>query len=226
MSSTADSKNAYVILVNDDNSMTITQKRRIMQRSKLVDDLWFLVNPTYNDKNMSNFTVLLEYVLPNSRKYCSDILELSSYRYNNYLKYVLPVDTELTAEPGDIELQLTFACADIDDDGNTIQLVRKVSPVNITITPISAWSDIIPDSALTAIDQRLIKADAQIRALEELGNIFDQTKADNIKYDKQTNELQLLAGDRAIGDIVTIDAVSGDGGCDCDDDGGIKVVLF
>ena len=226
MSSTSDTTNAYVILVNDDNSMTITQKRRIMQRSKLMDNLWFLVNPIYNDKDMSNFTVLLEYVLPNSRKYCSEILSLSSYRYNDYLKYVLPVDTELTSEAGDIELQLTFACADIDDNGNPIQLVRKVSAVNVTITPISAWSDIIPDSALTAIDQRLIKADAQIRALEELGNIFDQTKADNIKYDKKTNELQLLAGDQAIGDIVTINAGSGGGNCDCDTEDGLTVVLF
>lgn len=225
MDSILSNENAFVILVNNDNSMTITQKRRIMQRSKLVDTLWFLVNPIYNEKSMSNFSVLLEYVLPNSRKYCSEILELSAYTYNDYLKYTLPLDTDLTSEAGDIELQLTFACADIDSMGNPVQLVRKVSGTSIHITPISAWSDLIPDSALSAIDQRLIKADAQIRALEELGDLLDQTKADNISYNSQTNELQLLSGKDAIGNIVTINA-NGSGDCSCEEEDCITVVEF
>lgn len=109
--------------------------------------------------------------------------------------------------------------------GNPVQLVRKVSGTSIHITPISAWSDLIPDSALSAIDQRLIKADAQIRALEELGDLLDQTKADNISYNSQTNELQLLSGKDAIGNIVTINA-NGSGDCSCEEEDCITVVEF
>ena len=49
-----------------------------------------------------------------------------------------------------------------DADGNNIQQVRKTSPTTIKILPISAWSDVIADSALGAIDQRLIQAESII----------------------------------------------------------------
>ena len=39
----------YVILVNDDDSLYGSQKKRIMQRQKLVNDLIFVVNPIYNN---------------------------------------------------------------------------------------------------------------------------------------------------------------------------------
>ena len=96
MSDTINNSSAYTILVNEDNTMTTTQKRRIVQRSKLVDDLWFLVPQMYNGYNMAVFTVLLEYVLPVSKRYQSDILVLSDSTYNGFLKYHLPVDTVIT----------------------------------------------------------------------------------------------------------------------------------
>ena len=42
----------YTILVNDDNTLTTSVRERIMQRSKLVDSLHFLVEPTYKEKNI------------------------------------------------------------------------------------------------------------------------------------------------------------------------------
>ena len=59
----------YTILVNDDNTLTTSVRERIMQRSKLVDSLHFLVSPTYKELDMTDFTVTLEYVLPISKKY-------------------------------------------------------------------------------------------------------------------------------------------------------------
>ena len=59
----------YTILVNDDNTLTTSVRERIMQRSKLVDSLHFLVEPTYKELNIADFTVTLEYVLPISKKY-------------------------------------------------------------------------------------------------------------------------------------------------------------
>ena len=194
----------YVILVNKDNSLIVTQKERIMQRSKLVDTLWFLVPPDYNEHNMANFTVLLEYVLPISKKYRNEILSIANETYKGYLIYKLPVDTMLTDEHGDIELQLSFISVELDVSGTPVQRVRKTSPTSITIIPISAWSDIIPDSALSAIDQRIIKTDAQIKALNDMNNALFYSKADDISYDKENNELQLLSCGRQIGSKVTL----------------------
>ena len=72
--------------------------------------------------------------------------------------------------------------------------------------PVSAWSDIIPDSALTALDQRIIKMDAQIKAINDMNEVIIDTKADNLKYDSESNELQLMSGNKEIGDKVVLKA--------------------
>ena len=194
----------YTILINDDNTMIATQVQRIVQRSKLVDDLCFLVKPVYNGYEMKNFTVSLEYVLPVSRKYKHEILVLSDDAYKDYLKYVLPVDTELTSEAGDIEIKLTFILSDLDVNGKSIQRVRKITSTMITVVPTSAWSDVIPDDTLDALDQRIIKIDAQVKAIEEYNNTISVTKADNIKYTESENSLQLMAGGSTIGDKILL----------------------
>lgn len=197
---------AYVILVNDDDTLYGSHKERIMQRSKCVDTLVFIVNPIYrNTHDMTNATVMLEYVRPVSRKYETEILELSNERYGDgFLQYKLPFDTNFTAEAGKLELQLTFVYADLDASGNSIQRVRKTYGTTIDITPISAWADIIPDAALSGLDQRLLVMNAQIKAIDEMNQIVADSKADNIRYNENTNELQLLSGDKEIGNKVTL----------------------
>lgn len=209
---------AYVILVNEDNTLTASKKERIMQRSKLFNNLWFLAEPTYNGYDMSACTVVMEYILPISKKYYSDILELSEEGYQEYLKYVVPIDSKLTTEVGEVELQLTFIYSDLDENGESVQRVRKTSIAKLNIVPISAWSDIIPDSALGALDQRIIKMDAQIKELLDLGDAYDAAKADNITYDADKQTLQLLSGANKIGDEVSLNV---DGGAD-----GITAVDF
>lgn len=195
----------YVILVNNDDTMTTANKERIVQRSKLFKKMWFLAEQIYQGCDMTHSTVSLEYLTPISREYRHEFLTLSDEKYKGYLTYELPIDTAITKEAGSIELQLTFLYTDIDADGNKIQRVRKTAPaIRIEIVPISAWSDIIPDSALSALDQRILKMDAQLKAIQELNELNNETKADNIKYNSKENSLQLLSGDKEIGDRVVL----------------------
>lgn len=194
----------YTILVNEDNFLMTTKRERIMQRSKLVDDLQFLVPQYYKKQDMSTYTVQLEYITPCSKQYRTEILQLSSEMYQDHLKYELPFDTKLTSEAGAIEIQLTFVKTELDSYGRGIQRVRKTSKTQIQILPISAWSDIIPDEALAAMDERLIKMDAQIRAIDEMNQVAINTKADNLKYNSDTNELQLMANGSEIGDKIAL----------------------
>ena len=158
----------YTLLLNESNELITTVKERIMQRSKLVDNLHFLVAPAYKGIDMSDFTVMMEYLMPVSREYKSEILVKSDALYKDMLEYKLPFDTCLTKEAGSIEVQLTFTRLTLDAEGNNIQQVRKTSPASIKILPITAWSDIIPDEALTALDQRIIMTQAMIEAASEL----------------------------------------------------------
>lgn len=225
----------YTIIVNSNNELVTTVKERIMKRSKLVDSLHFLVDPIYKELDMSDFTVMMEYILPISKEYHSEILEKSEELYKEKLEYKLPFDTSLTKEEGQIEIQLTFTKVDVIQDGvnkdtstddsvdteiegqdvsdveyKTVQYVRKTSPTTITIESIATWSDIVPDEALNALDQRLIKMDAQIKALSETGNAENATKADNIVLDSETQELYLTSDGVQIGDKINLSDLGDD----------------
>lgn len=201
----------YTILICDDNSLMTTKRERIMQRSKLVDTLQFLVPQFYNEEDMSEYTVQLEYILPCSRRYCTEILSLSNETYKDHLRYSLPFDTKLTSEHGEIEIQLTFVKTELDVNGKGIQHVRKTSTTNINVVPISAWSDIIPDSALSAIDERLIKLDAQMRGMNEYLDVIDNNQVDNLVYNSTEDALHLMAGDKVIGNKVSVKEILDDG---------------
>lgn len=204
---------AYIILINDSNELYGSKKERIMQRSTGVDVLTFITDPIYkNTYDMTGATVMLEYVLPCSKRYLTEILELSEEKYNDcYLQYHLPFTTKLTSEPGEIELQLTFAWTELDVNGNGIQHVRKTSPTTIKVIPISAWADIIPDEALSGLDQRIIAMSSQMQAIDEYMNVLDNNKADNIVYDKNEDALQLTSNGKTIGDKVSVKEMLKDG---------------
>ena len=197
---------AYIFLLENNNEIVASHREVLMQRSKLVDEVWFLVNPKYKtcENDMSVFSVMLEYILPTSKSYHSVELVQDKEGYKGYLKYVVPLDSNLSSESGDIQLQLSFVYVGLDADGNGIQKVRKTRPAKLHITPVAAWSDIIPDSCLLSLDQRIIAQTAQIKALADIATTLDNTKADNIKYDENENSLQLLSGNKEIGDKVTI----------------------
>lgn len=194
----------YTILVNDDNELITTVKERIMQRSKLVNNLHFLVPQKYKDFDMNNFTAMMEYILPVSRELHTEILDKSEELYKDHIEFKFPIDTSITKEAGAIELLLTFVYVEMLSDGTTVQHVRKISPTTINIIAVPAWCNIIPDSALSALDQRLIEVEAMMKAANEMTQMLYDTKADNIKYDETTNTLQLTANGGLIGDKVTL----------------------
>lgn len=192
----------YTFLINADNSLTASVTERIMQRSKLVDNLHFLADTTYSGVDMTDYTVLLEYKLPVSKSYKTEILKKSTELYKNKLEYKLPFDTNLTSEAGDIEFWLTFSDVEMTTDGETIQRVRKVGPGVVHIIPISNWADMVPDEALSSLDQRLIELIALNKSMYDQLNINLDGKADNIKY--QNNILQLTSNGKEIGNAVEI----------------------
>lgn len=208
---------AYIIFVNDDNTLYGSCKSRIMQRSKCVDTLTFVVNRIYKGIDMADTTVMLEYLLPVSKTYKTEYLKLSEERYKEekykdcFLQYKLPFDTNITSEAGAVELQLTFVSTGLDAKGNGTQRVRKTSTTTIDIIPISAWSDIIPDESLLALDQRILAQDAQIRALADLANVLDGAQVDNLVYNPAEDTLQLSAKGVKIGNKVSVKEMLDDG---------------
>ena len=197
---------AYIFLLENDNEIITSHREVLMQRSKLVDEIWFLVNPRYKscENDMSVFSVMLEYILPNSKSYHSLELIQDKEGYKEYLKYIVPLDSNLSSEAGDIQLQLSFVYVGLSADGKDVQKVRKTRPASLHITPIAAWGDIIPDAALSALDQRIIKTQAQIKELGYYAEILNENQVDNLVYDDKSETLQLMAGNKGVGDKVSV----------------------
>ena len=210
----------YTFLIGDDNTLTASVTERIMERSKMVDNMHFLADQIYKDVNMSDFTVILEYVLPISKKYKTEFLKKSENLYKNKLEYLLPFDTNLTSEAGDIEIQLTFTKVEMNSEGKTTQYVRKVGPGIVHIIPISKWSDIIPDEALSTLDQRIIALEALNKAMTDRFNINLDNKADNLMYDDE-HRIQLTSNGKPIGNAIKITTESVEV-----EDGSLRVVQF
>jgi hypothetical protein len=204
---------AYTFLCNEDCTIIASRREVIMQREKCVSEIWFLVPPEYKtaENNMQLFNVVMEYILPISRKY--NVIELvrDEEDYKDHLRYILPLDTNLSSEHGDVELQLTFVYVGLNADGNGVQKVRKTKPTKLHITPIAAWSDIIPDSNLSALDQRIIKTQAQINELGYYAQVISENQVNNLRYDDVEETLQLMAGDKFVGDAVSVRDMLDDG---------------
>lgn len=209
----------YTILVQDDHSLLVTQRERIMQRSKCADKLHFLVPPNYDGMDMSTTTVCLEYLTPVGHEYKSEVLTLSEELYKDHLEYKLPFDTNFTREPGDLQLQLTFTNVSMDEFGNVNQYVRKTSATTINIVPISAWADVIPDSALTALDQRMIYVNSMVQQMADINMALADSVPDDLMI--QNGRVYLSQNGRVMPNTVGADvivprtkdddAISGDG---------------
>lgn len=193
----------YTILITADNEMIASTPERIMQRSKLVDTLRFLTAPTYKEQDMSDYTVIMEYKLPVSQEPHSETLTLSEELYQENLEYKLPVDTSLTKEAGKVEIQISFLKTGMDEDGKITQYVRKISPCFINIIPVSAWSNMVPDAELAAIDQRILKLDAIANQMVDMQEMALDSKADDISY--EDNTIQLMANGKKIGTSHVLD---------------------
>ena len=156
------------MLIKNNNSIVIRNKDKhlIMQHSSGVDAFRVLVGKEYsldpngNKVEMKDFKCVMEYLLPNSKKYqvieleriIEDEVEVTSNsgadkpqpvpesEMDNYLKFRLPIESDFTKEAGDIEIQFTFARKD-DTEGENI-IMRKTEKTKITIEPTTEWSNV------------------------------------------------------------------------------------
>ena len=209
----------YTILISDKNELVTTVRERIMQRSKLVDNLHFLMSPIYKDFDMTKFTAVMEFITPVSRELKTEILTQSPSLYKDMIEYKMAIDTVITKEAGPVEITLTFTYAEMGADGNVIQHVRKTSATTLDIIPVSSWCNVIPDDALSALDQRILALDARINALDDLSAELDATKADDLHYDEDEGILQLVSNGELIGSSVNITNDRGIVSLEINDDG-------
>lgn len=213
----------YTILMNTDKSLNISVKTTIYQREKLVDNFRFLIPPTYDSVDLSDFTIILKY-LDQGNEAHSEVLVKDDELYKEHLSYILPVDTNLTRFAGDITLHLTMSKVDMEEKK---QYSLETGEVTITISPLSDYYHFVSDSSLDAVSQKISELDVRLEAMDKIAETYDQSKADDLSY--EDNTLQLLANGKKIGSPQKLDdeipAIDIDGSSDSNN-GDFEVVLF
>lgn len=195
----------YTILVNDNNTVTATERSRIMQRTKNVDNLRIIIPKFYENIDFTNYSVLMEYKLPISHEVKLEQLTLQDGNYQeNYMLFCLPLVTDFTKENGDVEIQLSLIGLTMDENGNTVEIVRKIDPFKVPIIPISNWFT-VPDSELDVLTQYYLAAQQQINALNDLVTIVNQKKADSISLDVINGQIYLTSGGTPIGNPISVE---------------------
>lgn len=188
----------YIIVMNQDKSLTITSKINIYRKENMVDKLRFLFPETYEELNLAECTATLKYTDVNNVPH-AEILQKDEELYKGKLSYSLSLDSELTKFPGDITLRATFTKLDMDTQ---TQYTMHTGEVTITILPLSDYYNFVPEESLEFVDQMVGTLQAKIEALEKMAETYDKEKADNIIY--EDNKLQLTSNGEKIGDAATI----------------------
>lgn len=190
------------VLITNEDSAIITQKSPIMQRSKLVDNINFIVPKEYNSFLMEEFDTYLEYKMPVSHEIKLVQLTLTDKDYKtDYLQYTLQVDTDITAEEGYVEMRLKFFKTELDIEGNNIQRVRNTDSFMLKIVPISSWF-VAPDKELEALAQMILANKNNINAMNEVVAHMNDGKADGIEVDEEN--LYLTSSGKKIGNSVSL----------------------
>lgn len=191
----------YTILMNSDKSLVCTTKTTLYQRDKLVDKLQILIPQTYEDINLSDFTAVLKYVDQGNEVHSEILIQDEELYKDSYLRYILPIDTNLTRFAGNIKICLTLNKVDMEE---MKEYSLNTGETTITITPLSDYYKFVSDESLSIIDQKVNELNVKLEAVDKMSTAYDETKADNIKLDKETSEIYLTAHNKQIGDKIAI----------------------
>lgn len=218
---------AYTILIKPDNTAITTIKQTIMQREKLVGKIRVITAKEYNDYDMTEFDLVMSYITPVSKAVRIARLTLESEAYNDeegVLSYLLDVDTSLSAENGDVEVQFTFVKSELDaDTGEKLQHVRNIDSTKIHICEISDWL-VNTDEALSEISKLFLKNQETLKNIEAIAESLQSAAGTDLTV--ADDKLSLTnANGTVIGNGVALAQLNSDlveaGG---DYDGNVKII--
>ena len=197
-----------IILIDNDNYSIVTEKETIMQRDKLTNKLYIRCPQTYKDLDMKDFDLIMTYKLPISKTRKPVTLSRSDALYaDTYYEYTLDIDTDITSENGDVELQFIFLRTYLDPDGNNIQQVRNVKPTSIHICQLDDW--LVPsDEALSTLAELYLTNKNMIKSLEQLATTLYQTKLDDITIDIENKKVIGTANGNTVGGGISLEELN------------------
>ena len=188
----------YTIVMDKYKQLNATIKTILYQRENLTEKVQFLIPEYYNEIDLKEYTAILKY-LDQSNTSHAEILEKDDTLYKGKIRYILPINSELSKFSGDIAIRITFTKIDM---GTQTQYVLHTGETSITISPLKDYYTFVPNESLEFVDQLVGNLEAKLEATERIAEIYDNEKADNITY--ENNDIRLTSNGKKIGNSITI----------------------
>lgn len=196
----------YTLRITDDNNVITTVKESLMEKSNCVNSIQIIINKLYKEQiDMTDTTAYMKYVLPVTKKIKMTQLIADTTTDESHILYTIPVTSNISAEPGDIEVSFTFLKLVHDDESDTTtSYVRKTESGLIHITKLAQFDSYEPSEMLTELDQRILALMATAEDIKKLGQATYDNMPIDMKLDSEAKKLTLVNANGNTGDGVGI----------------------
>ena len=185
----------YTILMDDKKNLITNVRNTIHYKENGVDKIQFLLPPQYEDINIVEYTIVLKYVDPYGN-FHTEVLVPDEELYKNYLRYTLPVTTQLTQVVGVITLRLSVIQF-LPGEETTVINKLDTNSTTLTVSKPDGFVDYVSFEDIEAWKKQLANMNKDITELQ------DEMPTD-LKIDEETDNLHLVHGDEQIGEGVEI----------------------
>ena len=189
-----------VIIVKNNKDPVISKNARMYQNENLVDRLVIYVAKDYQDCDISEFTAHLEYVNPGNQLKTELLTVAEEQDKKDYVKYLLPVTTELTKLAGAVKLYFGFT--KVNEETMETQVLHTGTLHLEVLKWAGATAYVAPDG-LSAIDQKLAETQAEIAKTKLIQTDYQALTPNDLSIDVN-NRLHLMHDDAVIGRGVEI----------------------
>lgn len=201
----------YTVLLQKDNTVHYTNVTGVKIIQNSTSNTVQFLSPAIDDEgnNLTDAIMQIEYVYP-SKEYGIKYLSPASTEYKEgyELQYLLPMDSAMTKEAGEIQFVVTFLRMIESEDGVSVQeYVNKHLEGVIPIEAGSKWQMYVPDDLLMPIDQRILKMEAQQALLTAMAGKLEAKMAADVTLTDE--KIMLVNRDKeAMGEGVDVHELS------------------
>ncbi len=173
------------LLMKSNKALVVTKPQRLYQRETMSNQMCIYIPHELSDYDMEKFLATFRWVDPGNIVHM-EILEAEESEKENYLKYVLPVDTKFTALAGENTVKLSLIWHN-EDDGRTYTI--ESSELKIPILAQNDYFAYVTDKDLSSIDQRLAMLQTEAHQLSEITAELPTKMAKDLELNGQTLQL-------------------------------------
>lgn len=184
----------YIIIMDSDKQLIPTIRQAIYRGENMMDDVKFLLPLTYKKFDLSEFTVVLQYIQNNKIVHEETLTMDNPPLRNDRLSFSLQLNSIFTKKEGKLKIQLRVTKIDTEA---SVQYILKTSDCCIDILPSYYYET--GDESEAEIGSKLEEIGSKLEVMDSVL----ATKADNISLDSENGEIVLSSSGSKIGDSIS-----------------------